>query len=243
VVYDCVENFPDFPGVAKDTAEIESAIIDEADLVVTDSIFLFEKAKKIRDDVIRILPGVDYAHFERADTGKLKNPPRRLCYFGGVHERRIDLKLLEELASSQKFTIEIVGPVKSKIPPFPENVIFHGAVPYQRLPQTIKHCDCFILPYRLSEFTKGILPAKLFECFASGKPIIATPLPSFYEFSELIFLAESSDEWIKTLSSMFTLESEQKYLERKALARKNSWESRFEEFSNALAQRSRTSED
>jgi glycosyltransferase involved in cell wall biosynthesis len=229
-VYDCVENFPDYPGVPKDTAEIERTIIKEADLVVTDSIFLFEKAQKIRNDVIRILPGVDYLHFQQADTGELKNPPRRLCYFGGVHERRIDLHLIEKLADSQKFTIEMIGPVKSKIPPFPSNVIFHGAVPYEQLPGVIKDCDCFILPYILSEFTKGILPAKLFECFASGKPIIATPLPSFREFNDLIYLGDSGENWIKTLETLENLESEHKYRRRKALAQDNSWESRFREF-------------
>jgi len=236
-VYDCVENFPDYPGVPNDTLEIEQTIIKEADLVITDSKFLFDKANKIRNDVIRILPGVDYLHFKQADTGELKNPPQRLCYFGGVHERRIDLQLLKELSASPSFTIDIVGPVKSKIPSFPANVIFHGAVPYEQLPQVIKNCDCFILPYKLSEFTKGIIPAKLFECFATGKPIIATPLPSFLEFNELISLLKSSHEWIKTLETMQHFENEHKYLKRKALAQENSWEARFQEFQTTLTKR------
>ncbi len=228
VIYDCVENFPEYPGVPKDTAEIENIIFEEADMVITDSKFLYEKAKNIRTDVIRILPGVDYRHFSQADTGQLSDPPKTLCYFGGIHERRIDFALLQELASSRELTIKIFGPVKSKMPSFPKNVIFHGAIPYKKLPEHLKKCDCFILPYKISEFTKGIIPAKIFECFATGKPIIVTPLPSFQEFKDLIYFGNTGSQWLKELQEMEHLENEQKYERRKMLAKENSWENRFQ---------------
>lgn len=242
VVYDCVENFPEYPGVSKDTTEIENRIFRDADLIITDSKFLFEKAQKNRPDAMRILPGVDYRHFNQADTGILKSPPQTLCYFGGIHERRINFELLKQIVS-QGFRVEIFGPVKSKIPPHLENVVFHGAVPYDRLPALIRDFDCFILPYTLSEFTKGIIPAKLFECFATGKPIIATPLPSFYEYKDLIYLKESGDECVKTLERMVSLEDEHKYNKRKALAKENSWDSRFLEFRTAIENKLKASAD
>jgi glycosyltransferase involved in cell wall biosynthesis len=233
VVYDCVENFPEYPGVAKDTAAIENQIYRDADLITTDSKFLFAKARKIRPEAMRILPGVDYRHFNQADAGRLESPPKTLCYFGGIHERRIDFQLLQQIAS-HGFRVEIFGPVKSKLPPQTENMIFHGAIPYEQRPAHIRDFDCFILPYKISEFTKGIIPAKLFECFATGKPILATPLPSFREYEDLIYLVDSGDECIKTLERMKSLENEHKYNKRKTLAEKNSWESRFIEFRDAI---------
>jgi glycosyltransferase involved in cell wall biosynthesis len=228
VIYDCVENFPEFPGVPKDAAEIENIIFKEADLVITDSKFLYEKAKNIRSDAIRILPGVDYRHFNQADTGLLSGAPKTLCYFGGVNERHINLVLLKELASYREFTIKIIGPIRSRIPNFPDNVIFYGALPYEKLPEHLKKCDCFILPYQISEFTKGVIPAKTFECFATGKPILGTPLPSFQEFEGLIYLGKTGPEWLKELQEMEHLENQRKYETRKTLAKENSWESRFE---------------
>lgn len=233
VVYDCVENFPEYPGVAEDTVEIENTLFRDADLITTDSEFLFEKARKVRSDAIRILPGVDYRHFNQADSGTLDGPPKRLCYFGGIHERRINFHLLQH-TGSQGFKIEIFGPVKSKLPAHSENMIFHGAVPYERLPALIRDFDCFILPYTLSEFTKGIIPAKLFECFATGKPIIATPLPSFVEYEDLIYLVGSGEECVEILKRMESSEDADKYNKRKALAEENSWDSRFLQLRDAI---------
>ena len=229
VIYECVQNFPKFPGVPKDTEMIEKKIILNADLVFTDSDFLYKKIKKIRNDVKRILPGVDFNHFQRADKGRVQKEISTLCYFGGINERRIDFNLLNGIASGGKFEIHMIGPVRSKIPHLSKNVIFSGEVSYQELPKYLKSFDCFILPYKVNEFTKGIIPAKLFECFATGKPIIATPLPSFYEFRDLIYIAHNADEFLDIIKNIKTLENESKYKKRKEIAQKNSWNSRFKE--------------
>jgi len=49
-----------------------------------------------------------------------------------------------------------------------------------------------------------------------------------------IYLVDSGDECIKTLKRMKSLENEHKYNKRKTLAEKNSWESRFIEFRDAI---------
>ncbi len=234
LIYDCVSNFPQFPGVPKDTETIEKKLIKIADLVFTDSKFLYEKIKKIRNEVKRILPGVDFNHFHDADKGKVKQKIETLCFFGGIHERRIDFELLKDIASKSKLEIQMIGPVRSNIPPLPKNVIFKGEVSYHELPKYLKHSDCFILPYKVNEYTLGIIPAKLFECFATGKPVIATPLPSFYEFIDFIYIARSADEFLKIIKNLLNLENQDKYEKRKELARNNSWEKRFEEMIEAI---------
>lgn len=229
VVYDCVENFPEYPGVPRDTAEIEKNIFGSADLVFTDSKFLFDKASQNRNDVKRVLPGVDYSHFAKADTGRSGGPVKSLCFFGGINDRRIDFRLLSDVARVGHVTIDMIGPVDSKIPAFPPNVVFRGPVDYSELPRYLKSCDCFLFPYKVTEFTKGIIPAKLFECFATGKPVITTPLPSFIEYGELMYLCKTADEIKDTIQNLEHLESEYKYMRRKDLAKMSSWESRFDE--------------
>jgi glycosyltransferase involved in cell wall biosynthesis len=228
VVYDCVENFPKFPGVPKDTADIEKRIFESADLVITDSTFLFAKASQYREDAKRVLPGVDYDHFAKADTGVYRIPFKSICFFGGINDRRIDFDLLSGIAKLGGFTIDMIGPVDSKIPTFPSNVVFHGPVDYSELPEHLKSCDCFLFPYIISDFTKGIIPAKLFECFATGKPVITTPLPTFFDYEELMYICKSSDEVIETIQNLENLETAQKYEGRKELAKQSSWESRFD---------------
>jgi glycosyltransferase involved in cell wall biosynthesis len=233
-IYDCVQNWPQYPRVSKDTEVIEKEIIRAADVVFTDSLFLENKIKPIRSDVQRILPGVDFDHFQVADTGRWPKKIRTLCYFGGINEIRIDFGLLKEIASGNTLEIHMIGPVKSRIPRLPGNIIFSGELSYQELPKYLRAFDCLILPYKVTEFTKGIIPAKLFECFATGKPILASPLPSFYEFSDFIYIAENAREFLKIIENIRVLETEEKYEQRKELARHNSWESRFQEMATAI---------
>lgn len=228
-VYDCVENFPEYPGVPKDTAKLETHIFGSADMIFTDSNFLFDKASRYREDVKRVLPGVDYNHFAKADTGSYRSPIQSICFFGGINDRRIDFELVSGIAKLGNFTIDMIGPVDSKVPTFPSNVVFHGPVDYSELPEHLKSCDCFLFPYKITEFTKGIIPAKLFECFATGKPVITTPLPSFLDYEELMYICKTADEVKDTIQKMDLLEAGQKYTQRKELAKTSSWKSRFDE--------------
>jgi glycosyltransferase involved in cell wall biosynthesis len=229
VVYDCVENFPEYPGVPKDMAQTEENIFISSDLVFTDSNFLYNKARQYREDVKQILPGVDYSHFAQADSGRSEDPVKSLCFFGGINDRRIDFELLFEISKNKNLTIDMIGPVDSKVPALPSNVVFHGPVDYSELPEHLKSCDCFLFPYRVTEFTRGIIPAKLFECFATGKPVITTPLPSFFDYRELMYICQTADEVDDTIQNLGQLEIEQKYTHRKGIAKKSSWESRFDE--------------
>jgi glycosyltransferase involved in cell wall biosynthesis len=183
------------------------------------------------------LPGVDFDHFQAADKGRLRKEIRTLCYFGGINEIRIDFGLLKEVASGSPVDVHMIGPIKSRIPRLPENIIFKGELSYEELPENLREYDCLILPYRVTEFTKGIIPAKLFECFATGKPIIATPLPSFYEFGDFLYVAEDAREFLRIIGNIGILETETRYNRRKELARHNSWESRFQEMAMAIQNR------
>jgi glycosyltransferase involved in cell wall biosynthesis len=233
-LYDCVQNWPRYPRVPKDTEAIEKRTIESADLVFTDSLFLDQKVRQARKDVRRILPGVDFDHFQKADKGGPQKEIRTLCYFGGINELRIDFELLREVARARPVEIHMIGPLKSRIPRLPENIIFRGELSYEELPQNLRDFDGLILPYRVTEFTKGIIPAKLFECFATGKPIIATPLPSFYEFGDFLYVAETAREFLKVIEDIGVLETEARYRRRLELARQNSWESRFYELAAAI---------
>ena len=235
--YDCVQNWPLYPGVPKDTEEVEAITIRAADLVLADSLFLDNKVRRLRPDVQRIMPGVDFDHFQAADKGRLRKEIRTLCYFGGINDLRIDFELLKEVAAGNPVDIHMIGPIKSRIPPLPDNIIFRGELSYQELPANLRDFDCLILPYRVTEFTRGIIPAKLFECFATGKPIIASPLPSFYEFGDFLYVAGNAREFRRIIETIGTLETETRYDRRKELARRNSWDNRFQELATAIQDR------
>jgi glycosyltransferase involved in cell wall biosynthesis len=234
VIYDCTDNFIEFPGVPKDIEQTEETILKQSDLVFATSDYLFQKIKKVRSDVIHVPAGVDYDHFSQADQG-ITEQIKTLVFFGGITSQRIDYKLIQEVAKQKPdCVIQMIGPVLSKIEEFPPNVEFPGTVRYEHLPAYLELCDCLFLPYRINEYTKAIFPAKLYECLATGKPIIATALPSFSEFHNELYIVKNAEECVMIIENIKQHKNERKYQARKELARKNSWESRFNEIVSSI---------
>jgi glycosyltransferase involved in cell wall biosynthesis len=63
-----------------------------------------------------------------------------------------------------------------------ERVVFAGMQPYSMLPDIIRSADVCINPFELNGITRNILPTKLFQYMACGKPVVATSLPGTQTF-------------------------------------------------------------
>ena len=62
------------------------------------------------------------------------------------------------------------------------NVVFTGVQDYRLLPDIIRTSDICINPFRLNPVTQDILPTKLFQYLACGRPLVATELPGTMAF-------------------------------------------------------------
>lgn len=56
-------------------------------------------------------------------------------------------------------------------------VILTGFQPYDMMPQYINIADVCINPFQINGITKDVLPNKILQYLACGKPVISTPLP------------------------------------------------------------------
>ena len=61
-------------------------------------------------------------------------------------------------------------------------IIFGGLHPYAALVDIIRSSDVCINPFELNGITRDILPTKLFQYLACGKPVVATELPGTLPF-------------------------------------------------------------
>src|SRR5207247_11395214 len=62
------------------------------------------------------------------------------------------------------------------------NIVFTGLQPYSLLPDIIRSSDICINPFELNAITRDILPNKIFQYLAIGKPFVATRLPGTERF-------------------------------------------------------------
>ena len=60
--------------------------------------------------------------------------------------------------------------------------VFTGLQPYSLLPDIIRSSDICINPFELNAITRDILPNKVFQYLACGKPLVATRLPGTEPF-------------------------------------------------------------
>lgn len=236
LVYDCVSNFVQVPGISADIAQTEQEWLDAADLVVVDSSFLRQKHTVRRPDLIQLPPGVDYERFNQAysDTDP-SAPVQRVCFFGTMSEMWFDFDLLKSIADAG-FKVTLIGHKGTRHQLFDHpNVEYIPPIPQAELPALLKPMDALLIPYKTNGFTQGVFPTKVYECLATGKPVISVPLPDLQgDLSRYIYLASGAAEFTDVLRRLPELETREKVRSRLALARQNSWESRLSVVSEEL---------
>jgi glycosyltransferase involved in cell wall biosynthesis len=235
VLYDCSDDYEHFPGVPKDIRDTERELLGLADLVSCTSAHLLRKVKPHRPDAFLSGPAVDYERFAALQAPGPIGKVRTVCFFGHVSRERTDFAALRVIASAG-FVVRLVGDLGRVERGFLETpgVDYRGEVSHAGLPAALAGVDAFVLPYRINGLTQGISPAKTYECLATGKPVVAAPLPEMEELAGHVYLARWPEEYVETLQSLGETETEEGARERIELARKNSWDARFAGLEEAL---------
>jgi glycosyltransferase involved in cell wall biosynthesis len=233
--YDCSEDYEGFTGIPEDIATTERELLLEADLVSCTSPSLLEKVQPLRPDAFLSGPGVDYEQFAVLQDEQPISKPRTACYFGHLGDERIDLAAFRAVVEAG-FEVRIIGGIGRVEKGFLDapGIEYRGEVSYDELPAALSGVHAFLLPYLDNKLTRGISPAKTYECLATGKPVVASPLPALKALRDDIYLARTPDEFVETLQDLESLETREKVRARIDLARENSWEARFEEIEKKL---------
>jgi glycosyltransferase involved in cell wall biosynthesis len=235
VLYDCSDDYEFFLGAPADTAATERELLRLADLVSCTSRWLLEKVWPWRPDAFLSGPAVDYERFAVLQEDNRRGEVRTVCFFGRLSRERIDFPALRAVAEAG-FEVRLIGDLGSVERDFLETpgIGFRGEVPHAKLPAALAGVDAFVLPYEVNDLTRGISPAKTYECLATGKPVVSAPLPAMKELAGHVRLANEPGEYVEVLRSLGELQTEEKVRARIELARNNSWEVRFGEIEEAL---------
>ena len=232
VLYDCSDDYEQFPGTPKDIGETERELLLRADLVSCTSEHLLEKARRIRPDAFSSGPAVDYERFAVLQDPRSDGEIHTVCFFGHVSRERVDFDALRAIAEAG-FELRIVGGAERDLFEIP-GIDHRGEVPHGELPTALAGVDAFVLPYEVNGLTRAISPAKTYECLATGKPVVAASLPALQDLGGHVYLAEGPEDYVEVLRNLKRLETGERRRARIELARKNSWDVRFSELEEIL---------
>ena len=248
-VYHCVDEIKAQPGMPKDVIDIaEHRLLERADIVFTTSVKLYESRRQHNRNTYYLPNVADYRHFSRAMDPALSCPEDmidipapRIGFIGAISGYKIDFRLIREIAEKRPaWSIVMIGKVGEGDPwtdvgvleGIP-NIHLLGPRPYSELPSYLKTFDVAILPNRINEYTNSMFPMKFFEYLSAGKPVVSVDLPALRQFSELVYLARTYDEFIEFVEK--TLGGKSAPLEKRlSLARQHTYETRTEKMMQLL---------
>lgn len=241
--YDCVDEFaamPSYAGAVRQARvrRLESQLVSTCDLVFTTSVGLYETRKRLNPATFLVENVGDFEHFNAA-AASLPRPHdfpqgcgRVVGFVGALDRYKVDFSLIEELAARRPdVAIVLVGAQQDSSGigsglPKAGNIHYLGRKAYAELPGYMAQFDVCIIPYVISPYTSGVFPIKLFECLATGKPVVATALPALARYRHVVSMATTSEGFVDAVGRALDESGPDARIARIEVARANSWEHR-----------------
>jgi len=163
-----------------------------------------------RSRAVELIPnGVDVELFRTPQPRPADLPPGTVAlYVGSLHQDRVDIQLLVDLAAARPaLQIVLVGPdslpagLTAQLESL-GSVHLLGARPYDQIPGYFQHADVVVIPHLVNPFTESLDPIKAYECVAAGRPTVATPVAGFRELGSPVTVAERADFVATTLATL-----------------------------------------
>jgi glycosyltransferase involved in cell wall biosynthesis len=212
VIYYCAADFSLLTPYPDSLKRSERTILEQCDLVFTTCDELTRHCGAAGRNVHTCPHGVDLSAFAPVTEAAgddaispaltkyrrlLASLPRPIVgYVGGLHHF-VDFDLLGRLARSRpEWSWVFVGPVQASteaISSLP-NVHMLGQQPHGELARYIETFEVGIVPYVKSPHTRTVVPVKINEYLAAGRPVVSTDLAAVLDFNRkhgVLYTAEN----------------------------------------------------
>jgi glycosyltransferase involved in cell wall biosynthesis len=247
VIYDCIDRwagyFPEGSRRHRTVSDMDRRLAARADLIFVGSEALRTLHSGHSAPVHLQHHAADFALFNRAadpsypmaaSVAALRRSGRRIVGLCGILDKRVDVASLARIAERRRdWELVLVGPVQRNLDVGAlaslENVTMVGPVEAPDLPAHIRGFDVCLIPYLIDEFVRGIYPLKLHEYLATGRPVVATPIPAVLPYADRIEIAEGADGIEAAIERALADDASERVAARIALARRNGWDTRVAE--------------
>lgn len=241
-VYDCPDAiiFKDNKKKQMVYDELKKQVLQESTVSLFTSKALLEEGERFSRNCFYVPNGVDVQNFNRTGGQRPKDMmglTGKIVGVVGTFDERIDIELMSfALENIRDVTFALVGPIQVNMRDLANHhrVFIAGKRRYEEIPAFIETFDVALIPYRLNEVTRAVYPVKLHEYLILGKPVVATNLPELEQFSDIIWIAKTKEEFTEYI--MASLNESQDGIRRKRIdrAKANSWDARINQITEIL---------
>jgi glycosyltransferase involved in cell wall biosynthesis len=254
VVYHVTDEYSAFPTVTDPASfrEKEAALMRRADLVIVTSAALLESHQPFNKHTYLVPNAVDFQSYQqhlvdpppaRLGNGQDTINRPRIGYAGALNEK-VDYHLLAQVAQMRPdWQLVLIGnldlysqPDKADALQGLPNVHWLGRLPLAQLPAAISSLDVCLMPYERNAWTANIDSLKLYEYMACGKPVVSTDIPAARQFSELVGIATSPEDFVTHIDAALATDTPAKVAARMQVASANTWENRVQRIGALLAE-------
>lgn len=232
-VYDCMDYLAGFSTHCAAMLKQEEGLLQDADLVVVSSAFLEQEARRHNHNVLLLRNACDYAHFAGCDPGGRPI----IGYYGAIADW-FDSDLVADLAERRPdWDFVLIGSAFTadthRLGGLP-NVRLVGEISYEQIPAWLARFDVAMMPFKRIPLTEATNPIKAYEILASGKPLVAVPLPEVAGLTPLVKLASNASEFESQIAAALVEINWSAAAKRRAFARENTWEKRWQSLDPAV---------
>ncbi len=192
VIYHCTADFSLLTPEPSALKESERTLLELSDLVFVTCPQLAKHCAAAGGKVHIFPNGVSFDLFNQRNVGGAQVPllsslPRPIIgYVGGMH-RFVDFRLLTEMARERRdWSWVFVGPLQAAVGELSRlpNVHLLGSRPHGELVSYIRDFDVCLVPYVESHATTTVVPSKVNEYLAAGRPVVSTRLSAVCDLNE-----------------------------------------------------------
>lgn len=226
--------------------KLEPILIANNSLCVANSTFLAEYCRQFNPHSYYVGQGCDLDIFVE-QKGPVQIPAEEneemrkpvIGYVGALQSIRLDKAIISYIALQRPdWSVVLVGPedvmFQTSDLHMIENIVFTGIKPISELPDYINSFDVCINPQLVNEVTIGNYPRKIDEYLAVGKPVVATATKAMEAFKGFVYLAESTEDYVRLIDKALAENSEYLKNERKKFALDHTWENSVAEIYEAI---------
>jgi hypothetical protein len=221
------------------------AYVPAADIVIAVNEHIKKKYRFLNPNIHVIRNATNYWNFDRNDfesidfLENIKKPGHPIIGYSGIaNMSRIDERILDFIIKQRPdWKFIFIGFAKKQfLQKFLhyKNVHHIAPVDYISLPNYLQYFDVAIVPFKINAHTKGNDLLKLHDFLAMGKPVVSTEVGGAKDLKNVIRIASGSKNFLKEIEEALCGETNEDYLRRKKIAKKNSWHNRVNEFEELL---------